>query len=55
MEGRAHVERRDLPSLLKPALRHRIGLNFEAEAEGITPDHLLDQILASKPFGDLRA
>jgi len=29
----------------KPALRHRIIRNFEAEAEGVTTDAILDDIL----------
>lgn len=45
MAGRPHAERKDLPALLKPALRHRIGLNFEGEAEGLTPDQILNDIL----------
>jgi len=45
MAGRPHAERTDLPALLKPALRHRIGLNFEGEAEGLTPDRILDDLV----------
>jgi hypothetical protein len=26
-------------------LRHRIILNFNAEAEGIKPDHILDELM----------
>ena len=36
----------DIPPLFKPALRHRIGLNFEGEAEGVTTDQILDDVLA---------
>jgi len=50
MEGRAHAERSDLPALLKPALRHRIALNFEGEAEGLTPDRILDDVSKSIPL-----
>ena len=31
------------------ALRHRLILNFEAEAEGITTDHIIAQILQDVP------
>ncbi|MCX6893866.1 MAG: AAA family ATPase, partial [Verrucomicrobia bacterium] len=31
------------------ALRHRLILNFEAEAEGITTDHIIGQILRDVP------
>ena len=44
MAGRPHAERSDLKALFKPALRHRIGLNFEGEAEGLTPDGILDDV-----------
>jgi len=50
MQGRAHVERNDLPELFRPALRHRIALNFEGEAEGLTPDHVLDDVLEKIPL-----
>jgi len=46
MQGRAHAERDDIKLLFKPALRHRIALNFEGEAEGLTPDKVLDDVLA---------
>jgi MoxR-like ATPase len=45
MNGRAHAERSDLEDLFLPALRHRIALNFEGEAEGMTADGLLTQVL----------
>jgi len=32
-----------------PALRHRLIVNFEAEAEGITTDHIVAQILQDVP------
>jgi len=31
------------------ALRHRLILNFEAEAEGITTDHIITHILQAVP------
>jgi hypothetical protein len=36
----------------KPTLRHRIGLNFEAEADGITPDRLIDEVISFVETGD---
>ncbi len=50
MAGRAHVERSEIPALFGPALRHRIALNFEGEAEGVTPDSILDDVLAAIPL-----
>jgi MoxR-like ATPase len=35
----------DLSAVAKPALRHRIFLQFEAEADGITADRLISDIL----------
>lgn len=46
LAGRYHVSREDLRSYLKPTLRHRLLLNFEAEADGMTPDKVLDEVLA---------
>ena len=46
-EGRYNVSVEDLKALAAPALRHRIILNFEGEAEGIDVDHLIGQIVDS--------
>ena len=37
--------KQDIPKLLKPALRHRISLNFEGEAEGLDTDAVLDAVI----------
>ncbi len=50
MAGRPHVERKEIPELFRPALRHRLGLNFEAEAEGVTSDQILADVLAAVPL-----
>jgi MoxR-like ATPase len=44
-EGRFNVSIEDLRALATPALRHRIILNFEGEAEGIDTDTLIGQIV----------
>jgi MoxR-like ATPase len=44
LEGRFNVSAEDVRALLLPALRHRVILNFEAHADGRTPDDLLDEI-----------
>jgi MoxR-like ATPase len=44
-EGRFNVSFDDLRALAAPALRHRIILNFEGEAEGIDTDTLIGQIV----------
>ena len=41
---RMNVSKGDLLRALKPTLRHRVLLNFEAEADGITPDAFLDSV-----------
>jgi MoxR-like ATPase len=46
-EGRFNVSVEDLRALATPALRHRIILNFEGEAEGIDTDTLIAQIVES--------
>jgi MoxR-like ATPase len=46
-EGRFNVSVDDLRTLAAPALRHRIILNFEGEAEGVDTDVLISQIVQS--------
>ena len=47
--GRFNVSFDDIQAVAFAALRHRLILNFEAEAEGITTDHLVEQILKDVP------
>lgn len=49
IQGRFNVSFEDVQHVLVPTLRHRLILNFEADAEGITTDHVLKQILADVP------
>ena len=48
-KGRFNVSFDDIATLAPAALRHRLILNFEAEAEGITSDFVLDKILDGVP------
>jgi MoxR-like ATPase len=48
-EGRFNVSFDDIEAVAATALRHRLILNFEAEAEGITTDHIIAQILKDVP------
>ena len=48
-EGRFNVSFDDISAVAAPALRHRLIVNFEAEAEGITTDHVLKKILDEVP------
>jgi MoxR-like ATPase len=50
-EGRAAVAREDVRRMAHAALRHRIVLNFEAEAEGITTEVIVDEALAQAGRG----
>jgi MoxR-like ATPase len=45
LEGRYNVAFDDLNSVARPALRHRIFLQFEAEADGIGADRIISEIL----------
>ena len=48
-QGRFNVSFDDIEAVALPALRHRLILNFEAEAEGVTTDHIIAQILREVP------
>ena len=45
LQGRYNVSFEDIRSVYFPAMRHRILLNFEAQAENIAPDTVLAQIV----------
>ena len=49
LAGRFNVSFEDIQSVVQPSLRHRIILNFEGEAEGITVENILDDVLAHTP------
>ena len=49
--GRAAVAREDMRRIAHGALRHRIVLNFEAEAEGIAPEAIVDEALKQTGSG----
>ncbi len=48
-DGRYHVSNRDIQDVALPCLRHRLLLNFEAEADRIDPDKLVKQVLELTP------
>jgi MoxR-like ATPase len=47
LAGRYNVSTTDIVSVCKPALRHRIILNFEGEADGLSADSILEDVLES--------
>jgi MoxR-like ATPase len=49
LNGRFNVSFDDIRRVMLPALRHRVILNFEAEAEGINPDQVLTDIVQKVP------
>ena len=49
LDGRFNLAFEDVKALALPALRHRLILGFEAEAEEVRPDKVIKDILASVP------
>ena len=49
LSGRHYVTPDDVKAMARPTLRHRIQLRPEAELEGVTPDAVLDTVLATVP------
>ena len=49
LEGRYNVSFEDVRRVFLPSMRHRVILNFEAQAENIDTDHVLLEILEKVP------
>jgi MoxR-like ATPase len=49
LHDRIHVSCEDIRAMALPALRHRVLLNFEGEAERIDPDTILQGIIKTLP------
>ena len=49
LQGRPNVMPEDIAALAHPVLRHRIIPTFNAEAEGISVDHIIDKVLQAVP------
>jgi MoxR-like ATPase len=45
LSGKASPDIEDVQSMIKPVLRHRIVPSFNAEAEGMTKDNIIDNLL----------
>jgi MoxR-like ATPase len=45
VQGRSHATMQDVQELAVPVLRHRVLLNYKAEAEGITVDAIIKRLL----------
>jgi MoxR-like ATPase len=46
IQGRYAVTPEDIEALARPVLRHRILLNFKAEAEGVQTDEVIGTLLS---------
>jgi MoxR-like ATPase len=53
MHGRDYVLAEDIQALAKDALRHRLVLSYQALAEEVSPDSILDRVLAAVPVPQL--
>src|SRR4051812_45395642 len=50
LNGRLHVTTEDIKAVAHPVLRHRLVTNFNADAEGITTDMIVDRLLSAIPL-----
>ena len=50
MDGRFNVSFDDVRAVAYAALRHRLILSFEGEAEGIDPDRIIEDLLTRIPI-----
>jgi MoxR-like ATPase len=53
LRGRDYVTAEDVRTLAKDAFRHRLVLSYEALAEGMTPDRILDAVLGVVPVPEV--
>jgi MoxR-like ATPase len=55
LHGRLHVTTDDIKEVAYPVLRHRIVTTFNAEAEGVTTDDIIDRLLKAVPLPQTEA
>jgi MoxR-like ATPase len=53
MRGREYAVLDDLQALVRDAMRHRLVLSYQALAEEVSPDVILDQVVAAVPAPQL--
>jgi MoxR-like ATPase len=51
LDGRYNVAFDDIRAVALPALRHRLLLNFEGQAEGVRPDDVIADLITKVPAG----
>jgi MoxR-like ATPase len=49
LDGRGYVTPDDVKAVAKDVLRHRVIITYEAEAEDLTPDEIIDRVLQGVP------
>ncbi len=50
LRGKDHVTPVDIASIAKDVLRHRVILSYEAEAEGISSDEIIEKVIEAVPL-----
>ncbi|MEX0281827.1 MAG: AAA family ATPase [Arenibacterium sp.] len=45
LNGRDYVDPMDVRAIVADVMRHRLGLSYEAQGEGVTPDHIVEEIV----------
>ena len=55
LHGRYYVSTEDIRAVAGPVLRHRIVTNFNAEAEGLKPDDIVERLIKTIPVDDHEA
>ena len=55
LHGRYYVSCEDVRAVAPPVLRHRIITNFNAEAEGLKPDDIVERLIKSVPVDEHEA
>jgi MoxR-like ATPase len=53
IRGRDYATTDDIRALAKDALRHRLVLSYQALAEGVTPDRILDSVIGAVPVPEV--
>ncbi|MFT7462422.1 MAG: MoxR-like ATPase [Pseudohongiellaceae bacterium] len=55
IRGRFHVSMEDIQRVARPVLRHRILTNYSAQAEGLSPDDIIDRLLETVGLNSTQA
>jgi MoxR-like ATPase len=53
VRGRSYAMPEDVADLVHDVVRHRLVLSYEALADGVTPDEIVDRIVAAIPLPDV--